>query len=121
MTVKNNVKNPRPMPLYKPSCPANLEAASCLLVPPLAVAPKRQNAKSPNRQNPTTPKEQPMNHILSAAEIRAILAQRKISKRQLSDETGISYQYLVEVLQGYRPATKMRQKITDYLLKEGSA
>ena len=58
MTVKNNVKNPHPMPLYKLSSPANLEASSCLLVPPLAVAPKRQNAKSPNRQNPTTPKPQ---------------------------------------------------------------
>lgn len=56
-----------------------------------------------------------MNHILSASEIRAELARRKISKAQLARETGISYQYLVEILQGYRPATRMRAKITKHL------
>lgn len=53
--------------------------------------------------------------ILSADEIRAELARRKISKAQLARETGIYYQYLVEVLQGYRPATRMREIITNYL------
>jgi len=56
-----------------------------------------------------------MNHILSASEIRAELARRKISKAQLARETGISYQYLVEILQGYRPATRMRAIITKHL------
>ncbi len=57
------------------------------------------------------------NKILSADEIRAELARRKISKAQLSRETGIYYQYLVEVLQGYRPATRIREIITHHLLK----
>ncbi|HNQ42796.1 MAG TPA: hypothetical protein PKI59_00095 [Candidatus Cloacimonadota bacterium] len=57
--------------------------------------------------------------ILSADEIRAELARRKISKARLARETGIYYQYLIEVLQGYRPATKMREKITDYLKNGG--
>lgn len=56
-------------------------------------------------------------HILSAEEIRAELARRKISKAQLSRETGIYYPYLIEVLQGYRPATRMRQIITAHLQK----
>ena len=55
------------------------------------------------------------NKVLSADEIRAELARRKISKAQLSRDTGIYYQYLVELLQGYRPATRMREKITKYL------
>ncbi|MFA7025964.1 MAG: hypothetical protein WC176_08870 [Candidatus Cloacimonadaceae bacterium] len=55
------------------------------------------------------------NKVLSADEIRAELARRKISKVQLSRDTGIYYQYLVELLQGYRPATRMREKITKYL------
>lgn len=59
--------------------------------------------------------------ILSAAEIRAELARRKISKARLARETGIYYQYLIEVLQGYRPATRMRERITEYLMKEGCA
>lgn len=53
--------------------------------------------------------------ILSAAEIRAELARRKISKARLARDTGIYYQYLVELLQGYRPATRMRAIITQYL------
>ncbi len=56
-------------------------------------------------------------HILSADEIRAELARRKISKAQLSRETGIYYPYLIEVLQGYRPAIRMRQLITAHLQK----
>ncbi len=59
--------------------------------------------------------------ILSAAEIRAELARRKITKAQLSRETGIYYPYLIEVLQGHQPATRMRTRITEYLMKEGSA
>lgn len=55
--------------------------------------------------------------ILSAAEIRAELARRKISKAQLSRETGIYYPYLIEVLQGHQPATRMRQIITAHLQK----
>ena len=58
--------------------------------------------------------------ILSAEEIRAELARRKISKAQLSRETGIYYQYLVEILQGYRPAVEMRRKITSYLQAKAS-
>ena len=58
--------------------------------------------------------------ILSAAEIRAELARRKISKARLARETGIYYQYLVEVLQGYRPATRVREQITRYLQQEAS-
>lgn len=58
--------------------------------------------------------------ILSAAEIRAELARRKISKARLARETGIYYQYLVEVLQGYRPATRVRETITRYLQQEAS-
>jgi len=58
--------------------------------------------------------------ILSAEEIRAELARRNISKAQLSRETGIYYQYLVEVLQGYRPATRVREQITRYLQQEAS-
>ncbi len=53
--------------------------------------------------------------VLSAAELRAELARRKITKAQLSRETGIYYQYLVEVLQGYHPATRMREIITTHL------
>jgi len=56
--------------------------------------------------------------ILSADEIRAELARRKISKARLARETGIYYQYLIEVLQGYRPATKMREKITRHLMSD---
>jgi len=59
--------------------------------------------------------------ILSAAEIRAELARRKISKAQLSRETGIYYPYLIEVLQGHQPATRMRQIITAHLQKRGGA
>lgn len=58
--------------------------------------------------------------ILSAEEIRAELARRKISKAKLARETGIYYQYLVEVLQGYRPATRVREQITRYLQQEAS-
>ncbi|MCB5260425.1 MAG: hypothetical protein WC944_06160 [Candidatus Cloacimonadaceae bacterium] len=58
--------------------------------------------------------------ILSAAEIRAELARRKISKAQLARETGIYYPYLIEVLQGHQPATRMRQIITAHLQKRGS-
>lgn len=58
--------------------------------------------------------------ILSASEIRAELARRKISKARLARETGIYYQYLVEVLQGYRPATRVREIITHYLQQEAS-
>lgn len=54
-------------------------------------------------------------YILTADEIRAELARRKISKARLSRETGIYYPYLIEVLQGYRPATRMRQIITEFL------
>lgn len=57
---------------------------------------------------------------LSAADIRAELARRKMSKRQLSDETGISYQYLVELLNGYFKATEMRRKITIHLFPQGA-
>jgi len=60
------------------------------------------------------------NSILSAEEIRAELARRKISKARLARETGIYYQYLVEVLQGYRPATRVREQITRYLEQEAS-
>ncbi len=59
--------------------------------------------------------------ILSAADIRAELARRKISKAQLSRETGIYYPYLIEVLQGHQPATRMRQIITAHLQKRGVA
>ncbi len=59
-------------------------------------------------------------NVLSADEIRAELARRKISKRQLSRDTGIYYQYLVEILQGYRPATRMRAIITSYLMERAS-
>ena len=57
------------------------------------------------------------NPILSAADIRAELARRKISKTQLARETGIYYPYLIEVLQGYRPALRMRRIITNHLKK----
>ncbi len=56
---------------------------------------------------------------LTAADIRAELARRKMSKRQLSNETGITYQYLVELLNGYFPATEMRRKITKHLFPKG--
>ncbi len=58
--------------------------------------------------------------ILTAEEIRAELARRKISKAQLSRETGIYYQYLVEILQGYRPAVEMRRRITTFLQQKAS-
>jgi lambda repressor-like predicted transcriptional regulator len=60
-------------------------------------------------------------NILSASEIRAELARRKISKARLARETGIYYQYLVEALQGYRPATKVRATITRYLQVEAAS
>jgi hypothetical protein len=58
--------------------------------------------------------------ILSASEIRAELARRKMSKAQLARETGIYYPYLVEILQGYRPAVEMRRKITTFLSQKAS-
>lgn len=65
--------------------------------------------------------DKPNKPILSAADIRAELARRKISKAQLSRETGIYYPYLIEVLQGHQPATRMRERITEYLMREGCA
>ena len=55
---------------------------------------------------------------LAADEIRAELARRKMSKRRLSEETGISYQYLVQILNGYVSAEKMRTRITKHLFPE---
>lgn len=60
------------------------------------------------------------NKILSADELRAELARRKISKAQLSRETGICYQYLVDVLLGYRPGTRVREQITRHLQERAS-
>lgn len=56
--------------------------------------------------------------VMEAQEIRAELGRRKMSRRQLSDETGISYQYLVEIVNGYYPAHKMRERITRHLFPE---
>lgn len=52
---------------------------------------------------------------MEAGEIRAELARRKMTRKQLSDETGIGYQYLVAIVNGYYPAVKMRTKITNHL------
>lgn len=60
------------------------------------------------------------NKILSAPEIRAELARRQITRRQLATDTGIYYPYLIEILLGQRKATAMRQKITTYLSQEAS-
>lgn len=58
------------------------------------------------------------NKVMTAEEIRAELARRKMTRKQLSDETGIRYQYLVTIVNGYYPAHKMRAKITRHLFPE---
>lgn len=52
--------------------------------------------------------------ILSAPQIRAELAYRAIPRKQLASELGISYSYLIKILNGHRIATAQRELITDY-------
>ncbi|MDD3535394.1 MAG: helix-turn-helix transcriptional regulator [Candidatus Cloacimonetes bacterium] len=59
--------------------------------------------------------------VMEAHEIRAELARRKWSKRRFADETGISYQYLVQILNGYFKATRMRTIMTQHLFPENQS
>lgn len=58
--------------------------------------------------------------ILTAEEIRAELARRKISKRELSRATGINYDYVIQILNDQRLAKGKREIMTKYL-KENAA
>lgn len=53
--------------------------------------------------------------IMTAPEIRAELARRGITRRQLSTALDISYSYTLKILQGRRDALEQRGKITKYL------
>jgi len=53
--------------------------------------------------------------IMTAPEIRAELARRGITRRQLSTDMDISYSYTLKILQGRRDALEQRGKITKYL------
>ncbi|MFA7542764.1 MAG: hypothetical protein WCY84_00180 [Candidatus Cloacimonadaceae bacterium] len=55
------------------------------------------------------------NKVMEAHEIRAELARRKLSKRRFAQETGINYHYMIQILNGYYPATKMRARMTRHL------
>lgn len=57
--------------------------------------------------------------VMEAHEIRAELARRKMSKRRFAQETGINYHYVVQILNGYYPATKMRARMTRHLFPDG--
>lgn len=59
-------------------------------------------------------------NIMTAAEIRAELATRKMSKASLAKATKINYNYLVQILNDMRDAEAKRRKITKYL-KGGKA
>ncbi len=53
--------------------------------------------------------------ILTAAEIRMELARRKRTRRWLSRAAGINYDYLVQILNDYRKAPAVRERITRFL------
>lgn len=53
--------------------------------------------------------------IMTAPEIRAELARRGITRRQLSTDMDLSYSYTLKILQGRRDALEQRNKITKYL------
>lgn len=53
--------------------------------------------------------------FLAADEIRAEIARRNMTRKDLAQATGISYSYLLRILQGRRHAPKLRAKIADYL------
>lgn len=53
--------------------------------------------------------------ILTAPQIRAELAYRGISRRQFAKDLGISYSYLLKILNNRRIATTQRALITNYI------
>lgn len=55
--------------------------------------------------------------ILSADEIRIELTKRRLTRKQLSRDLGLNYDYLVQILLNQRKAFKIREKITLYLRK----
>lgn len=59
--------------------------------------------------------------IMTAAEIRSWLAEHKISKVELSEATGIEYNYLVQILNDMRVGTAKRKEITEYLRGDKAA
>lgn len=53
--------------------------------------------------------------IMTAPEIRAELARRRITRRQLSEKLNLSYSYVKLILAGSRDAEARRQQITELL------
>ena len=58
--------------------------------------------------------------ILTAAEIRAEIARRRITRRELAGKLGLSYAYIKMILAGSRDAQHRREQITE-LLNERAA
>lgn len=55
------------------------------------------------------------NQTLSADEIRLELTRRRLTRRQLSRELNLSYDYVIQILLGYRNAERVRAQISKYL------
>jgi len=53
--------------------------------------------------------------IMTAPEIRAELARRRITRRELSEKLNLSYSYVKLILAGSRDAEARRQQITELL------
>lgn len=56
--------------------------------------------------------------ILEAADLRAELARHRISKREVAQELGLSYDYIVRILAGTRDAEPRRVEIAEYVAQK---
>jgi len=54
--------------------------------------------------------------VMEASELRAEAARRQVSRKELADAAGISYDYAWKILQGRRDAPLQRAKMTKYLM-----
>lgn len=54
---------------------------------------------------------------MKPAELRAEMARRKISRRDVSEALGISYSYVLKILHGDRQAAEQRARIAEWLKK----
>jgi len=57
--------------------------------------------------------------LMSAEEIRVELARRQITRKQLAEALGCSYQYMVEIVLGKQHAYEMRERIGAWLRRAG--
>ncbi|MDP3115064.1 MAG: hypothetical protein Q8M98_09880 [Candidatus Cloacimonadaceae bacterium] len=52
--------------------------------------------------------------IMTADEIRLELTRRRMTRRELARHLGMNYDYIVQILLGYRNAAARREQITNY-------